>query len=122
MGDELDSFLAQYSRETRENVLCLRKLIFDVFPFAVERIDPKSGIITYRFNREVNKNFVCAIVPHMKHVNLMFGKGAQIVDPAKLLGGTGEQARHVKIRSEAETENPALRLLLKEALKLNYKE
>ena len=122
MNDQLDAFLASYSREAREIALCLRKLVIDVFPNAVEQIDPKTGMITYNFDRKTGKSLVCAIVPHMKHVNLMFSKGTQIPDPSKLLGGTGEQARHVKIRSEAETENPALRLLLKEAQKLSYEE
>ncbi len=121
MTNELDIFLAQYSREAREISLCLRKLVLEVFPEALEQIDPKSGIIAYGFNKTY-KGVVCAIAPHMKHVNLMFSRGATLPDPAKLLVGTGKQARHVKITSEAETENPALRQLLQEAIKLGYEE
>jgi hypothetical protein len=117
MSDLLNSFLASYSRETREIALSLRKLVLDVFPDAVEQIDPKSGKIAYGFDR-TDKGLVCAIAPHMKHVNFMFSKGAQLLDSFKLLDGTGKQARHVKIRSEVETENLALRLLVQEAVKL----
>ena len=56
----------------------------------------------------------------MKHVNLLFSEGAHIADPSRLLVGSGEQTRHVKIKSEAETQNPALRILLEEALKLGF--
>ena len=119
MSNPLDTFLASYSREAREIALCLRTLVLEVFPEAVEQIDPKSGIIAYGFDKTY-KGLVCAIAPHMKHVNLMFSKGTQIPDLDKLLVGTGKQARHVKIKSEAETENPALRRLLQETLKLNY--
>jgi hypothetical protein len=122
MGNQLDAFLALYSRETRENVLCLRKLLLEVFPQAVELIDPKSGIIAYSFKTKGNSGLVFAIATHMKHVNLMFSKGAQLADPTKLLAGTGKQARHVKIKSEAETQNLALRQLLEDALKLDYTE
>ena len=122
MDDQLDVFLSSYSREAREIALCLRQLVLEVFPNGAEQIDPKTGTITYGLDRKTSKTLVCAIMPHMKHVNLIFSKGAQIPDPTKLLVGTGGQARHVKIRSEAETENPALRLLLKEAQKLSYKE
>ena len=118
MGNQLDAFLALFSRETRENVLCLRTLILEVFPQAVEEIDPKSRIVAYGFTQKSYKGWVCAIQPHMKHVNLIFSEGTQIPDPTGLLTGTGKQARHVKIRSEAETQNPALRQLLEEALKL----
>jgi hypothetical protein len=120
MDDQIDAFLASYSREAREITLCLRKLVLDVFPDAVEQIDSKSGITAYGFDEKSYNGLVCAFAPHMKHVNLMFSKGAEIPDPSKLLNGTGKLARHIKIKSEAETENPALRLLLQEALKLNY--
>jgi hypothetical protein len=119
MSKQVDEFLAAYSRETRENVLCLRSLILDIFPAAVEQVDPKSGLIAYGFGGKGYGGLVFAIMPHIKHVNLMFSKGAQIPDPDKLLSGTGKRARHVRITSEAETLNPALRHLLKEALKLN---
>ena len=121
MNNPLDAFLALYSREAREIALCLRTLVLDVFPEAVEQIDTKSGIIAYGFNK-TNKGSVCAIAPHMKQVNLMFSRGATMPDPAKLLDGTGKQARHVKIKSEAETENPALRQILQESLKLKNTE
>ncbi len=121
MNNALDAFLAAYSREAREIALCLRKLVLDVFPNALEQIDPKSGIIAYGFNKTCTGQ-VCAIAPHMKHVNLMFSRGALLFDPEKMLFGTGKQARHLKIKSEVETENPALRQLLEVAIKLGYKE
>ncbi len=114
----LDAFLAQFSRETRENVLCLRSLILDVFPSASEQIDEKSKLIAYGFGGKGYKSLVFAIMPHMKHVNLMFSKGAKLPDPTGLLSGTGKHARHVRITSEAETLNPALRQLLQDAFQV----
>jgi hypothetical protein len=122
MSDQIDAFLAIYSREAREIALCLRKLISDVFPTGVKHIDSKSAMMIYGFDEKTYKGVICAIAPHMKHVNLIFTKGTQIPDPSRLLNGTGKLVRHIKIRSEAETENPALRLLLEEALKLKYNE
>ncbi len=122
MSNALDTFLAQYSREAREISLSLRNLILDVFPNAIEQVDPKSGIIAYGFTRNSYKGLVCAIQPHMKHVNLMFSKGTQLPDPSGLLVGTGKLARHVKFHSEAEIQNPALRKLLEEAVELDKKE
>jgi hypothetical protein len=120
MNKQLNAFLASYSREAREIALCLRKLVLEVFPNADEQIDSKTGMIVYSFGRKSCKSWVCAIALHMKWVNLLFSKGSQIPDPSRLLSGTGEQTRHVKIRSDVETEKPALCTLLKEALKLNY--
>lgn len=112
MTDQLDRFLAAYSRESRENMLCLRKLLLDEFPNADESIDPKTGMITY-YRPTEGKTWVFAITLHMKHINLIFSKGVQLLDPAKLLAGTGKEARHIKIKSEAQTQNPALRQLLR---------
>ena len=119
-GKALDEFLSQFSRETRENVLCIRSLILDVFPAASEQIDTKSKLIAYGFGGKGNESPVFAIMPHMKHVNLMFSKGAQLPDPTGLLTGTGKHVRHVRITSEAETQNPELRQLLLDALKMDY--
>jgi len=121
MVNQLDAFLSSYSREAREIALCLRTLVLNVFPSAVERIDPQSGTIFY-YCRKVSQESVFAIAPHMKHVNLLLGQGAQIPDPARLLSGSGKRVRHVKIKSEEETQNPVLRLLLEEALRLGFKE
>jgi hypothetical protein len=117
MTHELDAFLASYSRESRENTLCLRKLVLNVFQNADEQINVKTGLITYSLPQKPSKDWILAIAPHMKHINLIFSRGAQLPDPSKLLAGTGPQARHVKIRSEVETENPALRQILQESLR-----
>ncbi len=115
--DPLDVFLASYSRETRENVLSLRNLIRNVFPNGMEHINPRSGTITYGLDKKANGAFIYAIVPHMKHITLILSKGTKIADPANLLCGTGKETRHLKIKSEAETQNPALKALLEEALR-----
>ena len=114
---ELDAFLGAYSREARETALALRELILSVFPHAVEQIDPKSGLLAYGYDKTY-KGQVFAIVLHMKHINLMFTKGTHLSDPHGLLTGTGKQARHIKIRSEDQTQNLALRILMQEALNL----
>ncbi len=117
MGNALDAFLSAYSRESRENTLCLRKLLLEVFPTANEHIDPKTGTITYS---RKNEPWLFAIGLHLKHLTLIFSNGASLPDPAGLLSGTGPHARHIKIRSEAESLNPALRQLLVDALKQAY--
>ena len=121
LSNQLDSFLSLYSREAREIALCLRETLLEIFPNAKEQIDLQSGIIAYGYD-STYKGLVFAIAPHMKHVSLMISRGTSISDPDRLLAGTGKQARHIKFKSQEETENPALRRLLKNALTLNYKD
>ncbi len=115
MSKELDVFLAQFSRESRENTLALRKLLLEVFPDAKENICPKAGMITY--SRPEKSDWLFALSLHMKQVTLIFANGARLADPSGLLSGTGKEARRDKIRSEAETQDIALRQLLEDALK-----
>ncbi len=117
MSAQLDKFLAAYSRESRENTLCLRKLLLEVFPKADESIEAKTGMITYSSPSE-RSTWVFAIAVNMKHISLIFSNGARIPDPANLLSGMGKEARHIKIKSEEEAQNRSLRQLLQEALKL----
>ncbi len=120
MSKSLDSFLALYSREAREIALCLRKVILEVSKKANERIEFKAKMVTYGYGRNgADLGWVCAIAPHLKHVNLIFSDGAQIPDPEKLLKGRGKRARRVYFKSEVETANPALRVLLKNAIELS---
>ena len=120
MSKELDAILAQFSRESRENTLALRKLLFEIFPNAKEYIRPKTGMITY--SQPGKSDWVFALSLHMKHVTLIFGNGAQLADPSGVLSGKGKEARHVKTKSEVETQNSALRQLLEDAVKQSSSE
>lgn len=56
------------------------------------------------------------ILPHTNWVNLGFYKGADLDDPEALLEGTGAKLRHIKMRSVADCENPAIADLIRGAL------
>ncbi len=42
------------------------------------------------------------------HVNVGFFRGAELLDPAQLLEGTGKYMRHVKLRPESDVDSTAL--------------
>ena len=42
------------------------------------------------------------------HVNVGFFRGAELMDPAQLLEGTGKYMRHVKLRPEGDVDVTAL--------------
>ena len=113
-SDTLKDFLASYQPHVQKLALALRALVLNVFPSAIEQVDPPSKIIAYGTDRTY-AGLICAIAPYKAHVNLMFARGAELPDPEHLLEGTGKRARHVKITARAEVENPALRTLLETA-------
>jgi hypothetical protein len=114
MSERFDDFMAVYSPEVRALAEKARRLILSVMPSAIEQVDPPSKIIAYGFDRTY-AGLVCAIAPHTAHVNLMFSRGAVLPDPAGLLEGTGKRARHVKLKTLADLDNPAVRAFLETA-------
>jgi len=58
---------------------------------------------------------IAALAPHRTYVNLEFGDGVELPDPAHRLEGTGERLRHVKIRTAADVTHPDVRGLLEAA-------
>lgn len=49
---------------------------------------------------------------HPRHVNLGFNQGAELPDPAGLLGGPGAKLRHLKLTSVDQLTQPGIRELL----------
>ena len=115
-SEAVKDFLASYPPEVQKLALALRALVLNVFPSAIEQVDPPSKIIAYGTDRTY-AGLICAIAPYRAYVNLMFAQGASLPDPEHLLEGTGKRARHVRITERAEVENPALRTLLETAAK-----
>ena len=58
----------------------------------------------------------CYVLPYQRWINLGFYQGAGLPDPDGLLEGTGARLRHVKVRSVAAADAPAIRALVEAAL------
>ncbi len=112
--EAVSAFLATYSSEVRDLAWRVRAAVLTVLPQAVEQVDVPSKLIGYSFGQKM-ADVVCVIMPLKTAVNLGFARGTDLPDPAKLLEGTGKRARHVKIKTTADLENPALRALLEAA-------
>jgi hypothetical protein len=111
----VDQLLMTRDPRVRDIAVRLRALVLEVMPGAVEQVDPPDGLIAYGTGARLGEQ-VFAIVPHAVHVNLQFADGVDLPDPAGLLEGTGKRVRHVKNRSPADAERPALRQLLATAV------
>jgi hypothetical protein len=94
----------------------LRTLILEIDPDVTEQPRPGDRSLSYGVGERKMIDGYAYVMPHAKHVNLGFYEGAQLPDPAGLLEGTGKGLRHVKVRSLADVDRPALRGLLEAAL------
>ena len=94
----------------------LRGIIRAVDANAVETVRLGDNAATYGVGPKKMTDGYAYIMPMRAYVNLGFYQGALLKDPEGLLEGTGKGLRHVKIRSLAESNRPAIRALLKTAL------
>jgi hypothetical protein len=94
----------------------LRALVLEVHPDAVEVVRLGDRAATYGVGPKKMTEGYAYVMPQGGHVNLGFYQGATLADPHGLLEGTGKAMRHVKVRSPADLERPALRALVAAAV------
>lgn len=113
----VDEFLESYSPAVRAMALKARALVRSAAPDLIEQVDVPGKLIGYGWDTTY-AGTVCVIMPLKDSLNLGFARGTSLPDPAGLLQGTGKKARHVKFKTLAGIDNPAVWTLLDEALKL----
>ena len=94
----------------------LRDRVLDVHPQVIEVVRLGDNAASYGVGPKKMSEAYCYIMPQKRWVNLGFFYGAELPDPNGLLEGTGKRLRHVKVRSLAAVEDPALRTLIEAAL------
>jgi Domain of unknown function (DU1801) len=110
-----EEIVANSPKNIRELALASRALIFDVLPQTVEVVWPQQRTAGYGTGPKKMTEQFCWLAPHAKHVVFGFYYGTELPAPEGLLEGTGRLMRHVKIRTNADLENPHLRRLVKVA-------
>lgn len=114
-GKAIDAYVERCNPGLKDVVSAVRRLMKKTVPAAAEAINP-WGIPTF----EVNGPF-CFMMAGKRHLTLGFAQGTSLLDPARLLEGTGKNIRHVKLTAVEQTNDPNLRNLVLEAAVLNGK-
>jgi hypothetical protein len=120
MAETVDSLLSSYTPEVRSIAFKARALILEMIPEAIEQIDIPARMLGYGYERTYTAS-VCALALQKSYVNLMFGRGTELPDPDGLLEGTGKKARHVKLRTPEDVDNPAVRSLMQASMEATKK-
>lgn len=114
---EIEVLVAGLSRQQRQVVAKLRRLIRQAAPEAEETV--LWGSLSYHrpaLGGRI-KGAVCLITPKMDCVHLGFIHGAVLTDPLRLLRGTAKVKRFVRIEKVGDIDEDALRNLVKESAK-----
>jgi hypothetical protein len=115
---QLAGFIAKFSpsiaREGRAALAKMRRLV----PGAVQMVyDNYNGLVVGFGPTERASDAVVSILMVADHVTLCFiQNGATLPDPQKLLKGSGNVVRHVRLPSAAGLETPAIRALIRAAV------
>ncbi|MBA3874007.1 MAG: DUF1801 domain-containing protein [Chloroflexota bacterium] len=115
MSPTVEQFLSTYPQDVQELALKTRELVKAIVPDVREQVYEAYKTIGYGSGTKVDAMF-CYIAPLKDRINLGFYRGVVLKDADGLLEGTGKLLRHVKVRSMAEVEKPALRQLIVEAV------
>ena len=110
-SDPAEPLLARQPPHVRELTQQLRALIREVMPKATEGVHMGWEIVHYSAGKSM-RDLIVALAARSTYVNIQFGAGADLPDPAHRLEGTGKKMRHVKIRSADDVRAPEVRALL----------
>jgi hypothetical protein len=116
---QLERFIAKYAPEIaaegRSALVRLRRLV----PGAVELVYDNYNFLVVGFGpSERPSEAVLSLVFAPRWLLICFLQhGPELPDPAGLLRGSGRVVRNVKLRSAKDLDSPAIRALIKEALR-----
>ena len=111
-------FLKPYNPAIRDLALGLRSVVLDVMAPCHENIyDAYSAVAMGYGATDRLKDGICHIAVYTKHVNLGFNFGATLDDPKGILEGSGNQIRHITIKTPADLARPEIRSYLRRACK-----
>lgn len=115
----VDQLLAEYDASVQELAEALRQLVAGTLPGIQEAADLPARLIAYSYGPGY-KHTICTLILSKKGIKLGFYKGSELPDPAHLLTGTGKVHKYVQVSATKDAQAPALRELLKEALKMYH--
>lgn len=110
--ESIDEYIRGLEDWQADLVTRLRGIIKDAVPGVNESM--KWGRPFFERNGPI-----CYIVAHSKWVNFGFWRGVKLQDPKELLEGTGEEKRHIKLKTPEQIDKGAFMELLRQAVKLN---
>jgi len=116
---ELIKFLKPYDPEIRNLALGLRQLVLEEMAPCHENIyDAYSAVAIGYGPTDRMRDGICHIAVYTNHVNLGFNFGASLDDPEGILEGSGNQIRHISIKTAEGLARPELRSYLSRACKV----
>jgi hypothetical protein len=113
--DATHALIARYPPGVQDIIARARALLVASLPGIEETVDEPARLLGYGYGPGY-KGMIATLIPSKTEVKLGLFRGSELPDPDGLLQGSGKVHRHVRLRSAADIEQPALARLLKAAL------
>jgi hypothetical protein len=114
---QLTEFVGRYDPAVAKLVHSTRRALRKQMPTAIEQVYDGYNFIAIGFcTTERTSDCIASLAVSAKGVALSFYHGASLADPDKILLGTGKQNRFVRLENPKTLAQPAVQLLLREAI------
>src|SRR6266852_7113 len=114
----LIKFLKPYDREIQKLALQVRALVLEEMAPCYENIyDAYSAVAIGYGTSDRLRDGIFHIAVYSQHVNLGFNDGATLDDPKGILQGSGNQIRHIKIKTLEDIKRPEIRAYIRRGRK-----
>lgn len=108
---KFDPTIAKLARQSRA---ALRKRL----PTAIELVYDNYNALAIGFSStERTSNVIVSLAVYARGINLYFMYGAMLPDPQRVLHGSGNQGRFVRLEKVSDLDDPAVSALLREAIR-----
>jgi len=110
-------FLAKFSPEVQSVAKAALARMRARLPGAIEFVYDNYYALVVGFGaNERPSEAVFSVVIYPRHVSLCFLFGAELDDPQKILQGSGNQVRHIRLESAATLDQPEVKALMAKAI------
>ena len=118
-ADQIRGFLAKYLPDVARQARAARRAMRQRLPHAVEFVYDNYNALVFGYGpNERPSDAVLSLAVMPRWVTLCFIQGARLSDPRKVLKGSGNQVRSVRLMGgPADLDKPAIKALVTDALR-----
>jgi len=116
-GKQLAGFIAKFDPSMAKRIRSARLAVRKRFPTAIELVYDNYNFLAIGFcTTERASDCIVSLASNAKGVGLCFYYGATLPDPHKILLGSGNQTRFIRLESAATLAKPEVEALLRAAV------
>jgi len=108
----IDAYIADQPKALQPTLAAARALLDEGLPGSKCSIKWNTPVWSGNGN-------VVGLMAYPGHVNLAFFQGTRLPDPQRILQGTGDKMRHVKLAAARDVKSPAIKALVRNAWRLD---